>query len=119
MDAATLYMIVTLPNGAQSTSTVEFGTLQACEQKTAWFQLIERRKSPRAVTSVRCAEHKIRPGFYLSAYDWRGHPRGLHMRDRGLPARCYEQPRSSDDAEPKWEPDGLDMRGQPGVPKAQ
>jgi hypothetical protein len=50
MDAATLYMIVTLPNGAQSTSTVEFGTLQACERKAVWFQLIERRKSPGAVT---------------------------------------------------------------------
>ena len=131
MDAATLYMIVTLPNGEQSTSTVEFSTLWVCEHKAEWLQLIERRHpQPGAVTSYRCEEHKIRPAFYLSAYDRRGHPREhfgpssrqgctaykwvLHMRDRGVTAHCYESPRSSEAAEPKSEPDGLDMRGQPG-----
>jgi hypothetical protein len=34
-------------------------------------------------------------------------------------ARCYEAGHSRDDAEPKTVPDSLDMRGQPGVPKAQ
>jgi hypothetical protein len=31
MDAATLYMVLTLPNGEQRTSTQKFATLEACE----------------------------------------------------------------------------------------
>jgi hypothetical protein len=138
MDAATLYMIVTLPNGEQTTSTVDFSTLWKCEAKAEWFQLIERRKSPGAVTSYRCVEHEVRPAFYLDAYDRRGHPRDhfgpssrqgctaykwvVHMRDRGLTARCDEYPRSSDAPDPEREPNlpnYFDMFGQPGVPKAQ
>ena len=136
MDAATLYMVLTLPNGEQTTSTVDFSTLWKCEQKIVWLQLIERHhpQPPGAVTSYRCKEHKIRPGFYASVYDRRGHPRDhfgpasrrdctayqwvVHMRDRGLIAHCYEWPPSQTNApEPPNVPDGLDMRGQPGVPK--
>jgi hypothetical protein len=133
MDAATLYMVLTLPNGEQSTSTVEFRSLHACEQKVVWLELMERRhRQPLgAVTSYRCKEHKIRPAFYLfvrgttarehvwpfwplsrqgcTAYKW-----VLHMGDRGRTARCLEWPRSTDADGTKWEPDGLDMRGQPG-----
>ncbi len=137
MDAATLYMIVTLPNGEQSTSTMEFSTVGKCEAKADWFQLVERRHGA-TVMSYRCTEGKIRPAFYLNAYDRRGHPSEhfgpssrqgctaykwvLHMRDRGVTARCDEYPRSSDDAEPEREPNlpnYFDMRGMPGVPKAQ
>jgi hypothetical protein len=133
MDAATLYMVLTLPSGEKNTSTVEFSTLWKCERKVEWLRLIEERRHPQppgAVTSYRCAEGTIRSGFYLVASDWRARPRehveGLsrqgctaykwvvHMRDRGLTARCYEAGRSSDDDESKTEPDGLDMRGQPG-----
>ena len=35
MDAATLYIVLTLANGSQSTSTKEFPTLQACEVQAA------------------------------------------------------------------------------------
>jgi len=92
-------------------------------------------KPPGAVTSYRCVEHGFRPGFYLVVEDRRARPRehveGLsrrgctayewivHMRDRGLTAHCYELDRSSNNDEPKIVPDGLDMRGQPGVPGAQ
>ena len=134
--SSTLYIVLTLPNGEQTTSTVDFSTLWKCEQKVVWHRLIDRRhpQPPGAVTSYRCAEHKVRPAFYLNAYDRRGHPSEhfgpssrqgctaykwiVHMRDRGLTARCDEYPRSSDDTEPKTVPDGFDMRGQPGVPKA-
>jgi hypothetical protein len=77
---------------------------------------------------------KFRPTFYLVVEDRRARPRDhveglsrqgctaykwvVHMRDRGLTAHCYEADRSSNDAEPKTVPDGFDMRGQPGVPKA-
>jgi hypothetical protein len=44
-----------------------------------------------------------------TAYQWI-----VHMRDRGLTGRCYEVGRSSDDDEPKTEPDSLDIFGQPG-----
>ena len=43
MDAATLYIVLTLPNGEHSTSTVDFSTLWKCEQKIVWLQLIESR----------------------------------------------------------------------------
>jgi hypothetical protein len=129
MDAATLYMVLTLPNGEQRTSNQGFSSLQACEAKADWHRLIEPRhpQPPGAVTSYRCAEPKMRPAFYLAAYDQRGHPRErfgpasrqgctaykwvLHMRDRSLTARCDEWPEV---AEPKTEPDPLDMLGQPG-----
>ena len=139
MDAATLYTVLTLANGEQSTSTVDFSTLWKCEQKIVWLQLIERRhpQPPGAVTSYHREEHKIRPGFYATVYDWRGRPRDdfgpssrqgctaykwiSHMRDRSRIAHCYEWPPSQTNAaEPEREPkvpDSLDMRGQPGVPK--
>jgi hypothetical protein len=139
MDAATLYIVLTLPNGRQTTSTVDFSTLWKCEKKVEWLQLIESRhpQPPGAVTSYRCEEHKIRPGFYASVYGWRGRPsdhfgpssrRGctayqwvVHMRDRSRIAHCYEWPRSESNApEPEREPnqpDGIDMRGQPGLQK--
>ena len=137
MDAATLYVVLTLPNGEVSTSTVDFSTLWKCEAKVEWLQLIERRHPQPlgTVTSYRCGEHKFRPDFYLVVEDRRARPRehveGLsrrgctaykwivHMRDRGLTAHCYELDRSSNNDEPKNVPDGLDMRGQPGVPGAQ
>ncbi len=37
MDAATLYIVLTLQNGEQSTSTVDFSTLWKCEQKVEWL----------------------------------------------------------------------------------
>ena len=136
MDAATLYTVLTLANGEQSTSTVDFSTLWKCEQKIVWLKLIQRRHpQPRgAVASYRCKERKIRPAFYANVYDGRGHPRDhfgpssrqgctayrwvVHMRDRGLTASCYESPRSSDDGERKPNlPNYFDMFGQPGRKK--
>jgi hypothetical protein len=62
MDAATLCIVLTLPNGERTTSTADFSTLWKCEQKIVWLKLIERRhpQPPGAVTSYRCDEHKIR-----------------------------------------------------------
>ena len=119
MDAATLYIIMTLPSGEQRiASTLDFSSMWKCEAKVAWLQLIETRhpQAPGTVTSYRCGKHKFRPGFYLEAYDRRARPRDhveplsrqgctafkwvIHMRDRGLTAQCYELDRSSDDAKP-------------------
>jgi len=127
MDAATLYMVLTLPNGEQSTSTVDFSALWKCEAKVEWLRLIESRhpQPPGAVTTYRCAEHAFRPGFYRVVEDRRARPRDhveplsrrgcsaykwiVHMRDRGLTAQCYELDRSSDDdAKPKNLPDPYD-----------
>jgi hypothetical protein len=136
MDAATLYTVLTLANGEQSTSTVDFSTLWKCEQKIVWLELIERRhhQPPGAVTSYRCAEHEIGPIFLLIACDRRhggscehfklSSRRGctafrwvIYMRDRSRTARCRGWPRSTDATEPEREPnlpDFLDMWGQPG-----
>ena len=139
MDAATLYIVLTLPNGEQRTSTADFSTLWKCEQKIEWLKLIERGhpQLPGAVESYRCKEHKIRPGFYVIVYDWRGRPREhfgpssrsgctaykwmVHMRYRSRVGRCYEWPRTQTNAvEPEREPnvpDSIDMLGQPGLPR--
>ena len=41
MDAATLYMVLTLPNGEQSTSTQKFPTLEACEAQVELLRTVE------------------------------------------------------------------------------
>jgi hypothetical protein len=50
MDAATLYMVLTLPNGEQRTSTQKFATLEACE---AQVESLDRQQP---VTSYRCGD---------------------------------------------------------------
>ena len=91
---------------------------------------------PGAVESYRCKEHKIRPGFYVIVYDWRGRPREHfghhHVRGALLTNGCSKcgiavaqvgamsglSPTNA--AEPEREPnvpDVLDMFGQPGLPR--
>jgi hypothetical protein len=130
MDAATLFMVLTLANGAQSTSTKEFSTLRACEVQA---DLRQRGgpvypKPPGSTTEYRCEAHKPifllvayhrlgRSGYRLrltslqgcTAYQWI-----VHMRDRSRTARCYEWARIMDAANRQGEPDFLDMFGQPG-----
>ena len=66
MDAATLYIMLTLANGSQSTSTKEFPTLQACEVQAASRQRQDRTDlDPSKVTiEYRCVEH---PGEFVLA----------------------------------------------------
>ena len=63
MDAATLYMVVTLPSGEQRTSTKEFSTLSACEVQA---DLRQRGGPvyPGSITEYRCEAHK--PIFLLA-----------------------------------------------------
>jgi hypothetical protein len=72
MDAATLYVVLTLPNGEQRTSSKEFSTLRACEVQVDLRQHVP--EPTGAVTTYRCAEHKTRPSIYLVACGPRAKP---------------------------------------------
>jgi hypothetical protein len=90
MDAATLYMVLTLPNGEQRTSTQEFSTVRACEVQA---DLRQRGgpiypKRPGSTTEYRCKAHK--PIFLLVAYKWgRGRPQ-KSVTDRDAAAEQNE-----------------------------
>ena len=66
MDAATLYMIVTLPNGEQSTSTHKFPTLESCEAQVELLRTVEPLDRQPPVTSYRCKGHN--PFAFLARY---------------------------------------------------
>jgi len=57
MDAATLYIVLTLPNGEQSTSTQKVSTLEACEAQVELFRTVEPLDRQSPVTSYRCEGH--------------------------------------------------------------
>ena len=66
MDAATLYIVLTLPNGGQQTSIQKFSTLEACEAEVELLRTVEPldRRSP--VTSYRCGGHN--PFAFIARY---------------------------------------------------
>jgi hypothetical protein len=128
MDAATLYMVTTLANGEQKTSTKEFSNLPACEVQA---DLLRRRipnlPKPPDTVDHRCEAHLP---IFLHAKHQRGRSRHLlnftslqgctayrwlvHMRDRRSIAHCYEWARILNAANREGEEDGMDMLGQPG-----
>ena len=129
MDAATLYIVLTLPNGDQRTSTQKFPTLEACDAQVELLRTVEPLDRQSPVASYRCKGHNP---FAFVAHYRRGRSRRLvelssrqactayqwiaYLRDRS-PKRlgyCFEDPPPTQTV-----PDGFDMRGQPGVPKAQ
>ena len=129
MDAATLYIVLTLPNGEQQTSTQKFPTLQACEAQAEWLRQLDRLDHQLPSTLYRCEGHNR---FAFVAPYRRGKSRHLvefssrqacrayqwiaYLRDRS-PKRlgyCFEDPPPTQTV-----PDGFDRLGQPGVPKAQ
>ena len=57
MDAATLYVVLTIPNGEQSTSTQKFPTLEACEAQAEWLRQLDRLDHQLPSTSYRCEGH--------------------------------------------------------------
>jgi hypothetical protein len=130
MDAATLYMVLTLPNGEQSTSTMGFSTLEGCEAQVELLRTVERPDRQPPVTSYRCAGHnpfaflahyrrgRSRPFVTLSsrqactAYQWIAYWRDRSPNRLGY---CLEEP----PPRPQNVPDSFDTLGQPGMPKAQ
>ena len=127
MDAATLYIMLTLPNGEQQTSIQKFPTLQACEAQAEWLRQLDRLDHQLPSTAYRCEGHnpfRFIAGYgrtrrYLAlpsrqacaTYQWI-----TYLRDRG-PGKlgyCFEDPPPTQNV-----PDSFDTLGQPGVPKAQ
>ena len=78
MDAATLYMIVTLPNGEQSTSTMGYPTLEVCEAQAELLRTVEPLDSQSPLTSYRCKGHN--PFTFIAGY-------GRSRRYLELPSR--------------------------------
>lgn len=76
MDAATLYMVLTLPNGEHKTTTREFSTLEDCQAEVDFLQFVDRAhrdamKEPgETAAHYRCEIGKVR--FYFLGCDWRG-----------------------------------------------
>ena len=56
MDAATCYVVLTLPNGEQSTSTQKFPTLEACEAQAELLLTVAPLDRQSPVTSYRCGD---------------------------------------------------------------
>jgi len=57
MDAATLYIVLTLPNGEQRTSTQRFSTLEACDAQVELLRMVEPLDRQPPITSYRCGGH--------------------------------------------------------------
>ena len=66
MDAATLYIVLTLPNGEQSSSTQKFPTLESCEAQVELLRTVEPLDRQQPVTSYRCAGHN--PFRFIAGY---------------------------------------------------
>jgi hypothetical protein len=96
MDAATLYMVLTMQDGTQSASTKQYPTMQACEAHVDFLHMVKRAhrrvlRSPSAIIAYRCeARRRV---FRLAAYDrrpperefWAGVTAGLYGVQVGAP----------------------------------
>jgi hypothetical protein len=107
MDAATLYMVLTLPNGEQKTSSLGFSSLEACEVQVEVLRKVERLDRQSPITSYRCEGHnpfaflahyrrgRSRPLVKLSscqdctAYQWIAYLRDRNPRRLGY---CFQDP---------------------------
>jgi hypothetical protein len=107
MDAATLYIMLTLPSGEQQTSIQKFPTLEACEAQVEWLRKLEPLDRP--VSTYVCEGHNqfafIAPyrrgnsGRLLrlssrkacTAYQWITYQRDRKPRRLG---DCFEDPPS-------------------------
>ncbi len=125
MDAATLYMVLTMQDGTQTTATFSYETVRDCEAHVEMLRLVERADPQSPIRSYRC-ERRRGASYYLTC-DWPAvcgyvgpYTREgcstrqwlVHMRDRDLTAHCHEPYTDTD--KPEKIPDGFDMRGQPG-----
>jgi len=130
MDAATLYIVLTLANGEQKRSTQKFPTLEACEKQVELLRTVEPLDRQQPVASYRCGGHN--PFAFVANFRRGGSRRLLelssrqacntfkwiaYLRDRSPKRRgyCFEDP----PARPESLPNYFDMRGMPGVPKAR
>ncbi len=107
MDAATLYLVLTLPNGEQKASIVKEPTWAACREHVAFLQELKRMdpdgpivrwrcmfKRPRIELencetwySGKCDRYTLRSRQGCTALRWIS-----HMRSRKQLGRCYPEP---------------------------
>ena len=107
MDAATLYIVLTLPNGEQQTSIQKFPTMEACEAHVELLRKAERPGHQLPISTYVCEGHN--PFTFIAGY---GRSRrylklpsrqactalqwNAYLRDRG-PGKlgyCFEDPPS-------------------------
>jgi hypothetical protein len=110
MDAATLYVVLTLPSGERRTSTQGYATWRACWAHIELLQDMKRADPEAPIASFRCELNK--PVFGLIICDRHGrsceHLRPTsgqgcialrwvaHMRNRNKFANCYKHPHEDD-----------------------
>jgi hypothetical protein len=129
MDVATLYIVTTLANGEQRTSTKEFSNLPTCEVQADRL----RRRIPNLPKPPDTVEYRREAHLpiFLLANRQRGRSRHLlnftslqgctayrwlvHMRDHRSTAHCYEWALTWNADNREGEEDGMDMLGQPGL----
>jgi hypothetical protein len=80
MDAATLYVTLTLANGEQQTSIQKFPTLEACEAQVELSRKLERPDRQPPISTYRCDGHN--PFAFIIPYR-----RGKSRRLLELPSR--------------------------------
>jgi hypothetical protein len=108
MDAATLYIVLTLPNGEQKASIIGKPTWAACRQHIAFLQELKRMDPDAPIVRYRCMFKMLHQYVGLDICD-RHHRqcqffrtstrRGCealrwisHMRDRKKTGSCYQEP---------------------------
>jgi hypothetical protein len=115
MDAATLYILLTLTDGSLTTVTYNYETMRERRAGADFMRAVQQANTESPIVSLRCEPR--RDGSYYLTCHWPtecGFVSGLtlegcsmmrwvvHMRDRHLAAYC-SLPRYRDDPEPKWE----------------
>jgi len=115
MDAATLYIVLTMQDGTQSTERYNYETMRDCRARAEFLRAVQQTNTESPIVSLRC-EPRRNGSYYLTCH-WPtecGFVSGLtqegcstmrwvvHMRDRRLAAYC-SLPHYKDDPEPKFE----------------
>ena len=122
LDAATLYMIVTLQDGTQSTSTFGFPSLRACAAGMDLFKEIERADRQGPIKGYWCVENKLPVTLSTCEWGWRGCEdfamsslRGcsalrwaMQMRNRSRSSHCYVGDGKETDEDKLPQPDPFD-----------
>jgi len=103
MDAATLYMALTMQDGTQNTSSLGFPSLRACAAGMEFLKDVARADRQGPINGYWCVENKLPVTLLTCEWGWRGcehfemsSRRGcsalkweMQIRDRSRSSHCY------------------------------
>ena len=123
MDAATLYVIVTMSDGSQTTSAQGMTSLHACTAVVELLKDVARADREAPINGHWCVENRQTVRLYTCSRHYRGPCEGfdtstlrgctalrwvMQMRDRSLTGHCYVGDGKETDEGPQPDPyDGL------------